>query len=399
MTASENITVLRFIENRLAAFVPGSDEQPVWADEVDPTRLSAGPRSTVLFAAPGEEVRLQRLQISPEEKKHLQKSLPFMLEEQVADDVDSLHFVTAPLGDLEYAVALCSLDRMREWHALLAEHEGVSLWLAEPLLLPWREGEWCLVMEGDRVILRTGECDGVSAERELLPVLLTVAGADDKSPTSLVVYGEDQRAELEEIPGLLRDRVQWRKGNFCSALLLTELSPRLPNLRQGEFAARLPLARWWQQWRWAAAALVLAVGLQLIVTGVDYWRLQQENVALRTAVQESYRQAYPRGAVVDPEKQLRRQLDTLKGSGQSSGFVSLLEKVGAVVAARPGTSIATINYSDKSGELRMNILASDYEAVEKVRAGINASGLEAVMENSSAQGEQVRARIRVGEKS
>ena len=87
------------------------------------------------------------------------------------------------------------------------------------------------------------------------------------------------------------------------------------------------------------------------------------------------------------------------GCAQSSGFVSLLEKVGKIVASRPGTSIATINYSDKSGEIRMNILASDYEAVEQVRVGINESGLEAVMENSSAQGEQVRARIRVGEKS
>ena len=47
----------------------------------------------------------------------------------------------------------------------------------------------------------------------------------------------------------------------------------------------------------------------------------------------------------------------------------------------------------------LNILASDYEAVEQVRAGINKAGLEAVMENSSAQGDQVRARLRVGERS
>ena len=47
----------------------------------------------------------------------------------------------------------------------------------------------------------------------------------------------------------------------------------------------------------------------------------------------------------------------------------------------------------------MNILASDYEAVEQIRAGINKAGLEAVMENSSAQGDRVRARLRVGERS
>ena len=56
---------------------------------------SAQRRTNVVFAAPGEDVRLQRLQISPEEKKHLEQSLPYMLEEQVAEDVDGLHFATA----------------------------------------------------------------------------------------------------------------------------------------------------------------------------------------------------------------------------------------------------------------------------------------------------------------
>ena len=55
-----------------------------------------------------------------------------------------------------------------------------------------------------------------------------------------------------------------------------------------------------------------------------------ENLALRGAVQDSYRKAFPKGAVVDAEKQLRRQLDALRGTGQSSGFVSLMERIGVV---------------------------------------------------------------------
>ena len=49
--------------------------------------------------------------------------------------------------------------------------------------------------------------------------------------------------------------------------------------------------------------------------------------------------------------------------------------------------------------MRMNIVAADFEAVEQVRAEINKSGLQAVMESSSAQGDRVRARLRVGERS
>ncbi|MBT3410183.1 MAG: type II secretion system protein GspL, partial [Halieaceae bacterium] len=61
--------------------------------------------------------------------------------------------------------------------------------------------------------------------------------------------------------------------------------------------------------------------------------------------------------------------------------------------------IVSINYNDKSGEMRLNLLAADYEAVERIRTGIAESGLQATLENSSAQGERVRARMRVGDRS
>ena len=88
----------------------------------------------------------------------------------------------------------------------------------------------------------------------------------------------------------------------------------------------------------------------------------------------------------------------MRGGG-GGGFVTLVDRVGAVIAAMPGTSIASINYNDKSDEMRMNIVAADYEGVEQLRSRINETGLEAVMESSSTQGEQVRARLRVGDGS
>ena len=400
MTSSENTTVLRLIEGRLAACAPGSEEQPLWLDDESSlqafvTGLSQR-RDSAIFAAPGEDVRLQRLTISPEEKKHLAKSLPFMLEEQLAGDVEQLHFASAALDGLDYAVAICTTAKMHQWQSLLAEFDGVGLWASEALLLPWREEEWCLLFEADKVLLRTGVCEGISVERELLPVVMTSALAEAEPPKALVVYGLEQAVELAEIPESLHAVVQWRKGDFCTALLLADTSSVKPNLLHGDFSVRLPLSRWWQQWRLAAAVLLAAFGLQLLATWTDYMQLKRENLSLQSTLMASYRQAYPKGNAPDPEVQLRRQLASLQGSAQSTGFVSLMDKVGAVIAGRKGTSIASINYSDRGGELRMNILAADYTVVEQIREGINKTGLKAVMESSSAQGEQVRARIRVG---
>ena len=119
---------------------------------------------------------------------------------------------------------------------------------------------------------------------------------------------------------------------------------------------------------------------------------------MRGAVQETYRQAFPRGAVVDAEKQLRRQLDSMTGSSQASGFVGLVAQVGDVVTTADG-SIVSINYNEKAGEIRLNLLAADYEAVERIRSGFVENGLQATLENSSAQDDGVRARMRVGGRS
>ena len=61
----------------------------------------------------------------------------------------------------------------------------------------------------------------------------------------------------------------------------------------------------------------------------------------------------------------------------------------------PDTTISTLNYSEKGDEMRMNIVAADFEGVEQLRSKINEAGLEAVMESSSAQDDKVRARLRV----
>lgn len=399
----QNVAVIRRINGLLAWYPPGASEGARLLDkESEQEALRSALRErryTPVFAVPGDEARLLRLAIAAEERRHLAKSLPFMLEEALAADVSDLHFASHPLDKLDYAVAVCSIADMEAYRQQLSHYPEIGLWIPEPLLLPWREGEWCLVLEDDNAIVRTGRCEGFTIEREMLPTLLQAAIAEGQEPSAVVVYGRDQAADSKLLPEQLRDRLQWRDGDLYAAMLIADEPAGALNLRQGAYALRLPLGRWWRQWRVAAALFGAALALHLAATYMDYRQLQQENVALRTAIEDSYRKAYPRGAVVDAEKQLRRQLDALSGSSQSSGFVSLVARVGKVVDASKGTSIVSVNYSDKAGEMRLNIVAANYGAVEKVRAGMVQAGLAAVMESSSAQGDTVRARLRVEDKS
>ena len=66
----------------------------------------------VIVGLPSDEVRSTLLSVSPEERKHLAKSLPFMMEEQVAEDVEELHFVFSALDEERYLVAFTRRDSM-----------------------------------------------------------------------------------------------------------------------------------------------------------------------------------------------------------------------------------------------------------------------------------------------
>ncbi len=400
----QNLIVVRLVNGQLAWYPPGAgDELSFLDDDVSRERLrtaAAQRRGNLVFAAPGTDVRLLQLELSPEEKKHIGSSLAFLLEDQVATDIEDLHFASQPVAKLGLSVAVVSHDAMQEWQDQLSDFPAIARWIPEPLLLPWQPAEWCLVLDGESALLRHGQNLGFGIETALLPALLeALVAGNEELPEAVIVYGQDQAADTALLPEALHERVQWRRGSLGSALLLSDSAAKPVNLRQGDYAPRLPLARWWRQWQAVAAVFAVAFVLQLLATYVDYRQLKQENLELRTAIDTSYRRANPKGAAPEKEKQLARQLASLRGTAQSGGFINLMERVGAVIAQRPGTVLASINYSDRAGEMRMNIIAADFEAVEAIRAGMNDAGLAAVMESSNAQGDKVRARIRVGEKS
>ena len=357
----------------------------------------AQPGTLLVFAAPGGDVRLQSVEINVDEKKHIEKSLPYILEEELISDVDKMHFVSSLQNKSTLRVAACLRSKMNYWGDLLGDFRSVGQWVPEPLLLPWQSGEWTMIIESDTAIVRLGEFHGFTVELQLLPVMLGSAmGECSDQPETIVVYGQHQEEDVARVPEALRSAVQWRKGGLGAALLLRDEVHNPLNLLQGEFAVRLPFTRWWKQWRAVAAVIGLAFCLQLAATYTEFVGLQRENTQLRAAVEQSYRKANPLGAMVDAEKQLSRQLAALQGSAQSGGFVSLMSRLGEVIHENPGASVASINYSDKADEVRMNISANNFESVETIRTAMNQAGLSAKMESSSAQGDKVSARMRIG---
>ena len=162
MTVSANLSVVRLESGQLRLWRAGADD----AVTMDATQL--WPDNTV-FAVPADAVRVVKKNLASDEAKHLRKSLPFLMEEEVIDDIDDLHFAyhLHENGGLE--VAIVARQTIDAWHALLpAEWDGA--WVPECLLLPVQSDEMCLVVEGETVLARWSVGQEGAGQIDAVPV-------------------------------------------------------------------------------------------------------------------------------------------------------------------------------------------------------------------------------------
>ena len=384
MTVSANASVLRLESGQLVLWRAG-EAAPQSAHAITPW-----PDNTV-FAAPASDVRVVETEVAGDEAKHLRKSLPFIMEEEVIDDIDNLHFAYRSLEGTGLQVALAARTSVEHWQQQLPD-DFDGQWIPESLLLPVGSGEACLVVEEDSVLIRWSATEGARLAPSLVSALLDSL---DTPPSTLIIYGHNQADDKALAPAAMQDRIQWRNGGFGHALLLSNVDEAQLDLRQGDYAPRLPLHRWWGHWRRVAVVAGIALTLQLGADLLTYQRLKSENLALRSAIQDSYRQANPKGAVVDVEKQLDRQLAEYNAGVAGVAFTPLLATITQALALEGDVSVSTLNFNSGNGEIRLDLLADNYTSVESLRQRLEQSGMVATLETSSSREDRVRARLRI----
>jgi type II secretion system protein L len=355
-------------------------------------------QAELLLVVPARKSVLREVGFAAHERRLLRKTVPYALEEDLLDDVEAEHFALGPVDGGQVPVAVVDRAWFEGWlQRCTAAGLDVKHAVPELLLLPWRPGSWSLAPQAALWLVRIDRWCGFALEPDsaklALQLLLDDAG---QLPQQLTIYLDDTSDSAlqhwqSQLPELLRGIVVVEPANTLSASPTVAL-----DFLQGLFARQLPWKRWWTQWRIPATALAVAVVVQFVVAGVQHYRLQKDNLALRQQVEQIYRSVVPAGAVVEPERQLRRKVEAMRG-GQGSAVMPLLHTLGSAIAATKGVSIQSLNYVEKQHELRLNIIASSFRDVEALRTAIESGGLQAQLIGSNADGEKTRAQLRVAQ--
>ncbi len=351
--------------------------------------LSDVGHARVIVLVPAERLTLTKVDLPVRQASRLLQAIPFALEDQLAEDVDKLHFATgARQSDGSTPVAVVSVEQMHSW--LEPFHDaGIQpdVMMPDVLALPFEETLVTLHMEDERCLVRTGAAAGYSAPRALLSRILPT-GAE--APALYLL-----QHEYAELPA---DYSVGRSAPIAQPLdaysHFSEPTQRI-NLLQGAFAPRRATEKWVQAARWPAALAASCVLVSTLALALGNHQKQVEHDALQARAQEEFSQAFPQiTRIVDLRVQAEQQLDRLISGGSEDVFLSLLSRSSPVLASVSELKVDGVQFRD--GALYISLSGSDLQALEKLRAEfakVNSLALDVQSAQAGTDGVQIRLKV------
>lgn len=359
----------------------------------------------VIALVPGVEVLLAEPELPVRGGARLAQVVPFALEEQLASDVETLHFA---IGRREAErsgtpVAVVTRERMDQWLAYLRgaqlNPDAVHI---DSTALPANPGQSVLLIEGDRLFVRhPGRMPLVLDAQPLLDAL-EIADLFASDPRSAIVYlSQDDWNSHQVTLDAARERLANLKVQLLPhgalPLLANELVANPPiNLLQGTYAPRTHSAVQWRSWRVAAILFGALIGLNLIGKGLDLWRLGKEERALDAAVEQVFREAMAgEQNAVNARRRMEARLVIIRGTSGAGGenLLEVLSVMAQAFAQVPGTSIEALSF--RGNVLDLKVAAKDVAALDTLQNLVAQRGLQAELQSSDTRAEGVEGRIQI----
>ncbi len=349
----------------------------------------------LIALAPAEQVTLFQVQLKARSRQQLLRAVPYALEDELAEDVESLHFALGPdLGEDRYPVAVVAREHMQRWAQML-QSAGLRprLLVPEMLALPRSAQEWTLLQESGRRVVRTESWAGFFADPELLPTLLALAWErSDEPPRTLRCH-----CCSDDPPPSPPGDAQLATASQCPmALYAAGLDPaHALDLLQGEFRPKASTAKWLRPWMAAGVLLAFWSTLALVVAWSDVREERARLAALRAQIEAVYKQTFPGSRrVVNARVQMEQKLKALRraaGDQDQGGLLRLLAAGAEAVSRERAVKVDTIVYRQGQVELRLGAKALD--AIERIKQYVERQGLSAEIQSADTSGQKVSARI------
>ena len=320
-------------------------------------------RTVVLLAA--SSIVLNDVAIPAGASRQLETMLPYVMEDELAQDVEQLHFTVLHKGNGRAQV--CAVDS--EWLAEIIESLTsigchVQKVLPDVLALPDSTGISAVELEG-QWLLKKSPFIGLSIDKEWLELVAQsewVKQDDEFLP--LTAYSSLPAIDLDE-------QQDWQETQ--PQLVLQLLAEQAVNskltLLTGRFKPKSSLGRYWKVWQKVAIAAVLLLAVVVVDNVQKIQRYEAQAAAYRAESERIFRQLLPGKNKIPTVSYLKRELEQqarlMSGSGRDSSLLNVLASLPSILRQVPALELVSIKYDSNRNELRVQAQSKDFQTYEK----------------------------------
>ncbi len=378
---------------------------------------------------PGESVRTTHVALPKKRRNQALQALPFMLEDQIASDIQLEHFAAGQDNDAGLTqIAICGKEQLEKWRGPFVSAElDLRALIPDYLLLDSLQAEssfqadedtiadanqaftedeaepeepsnsghqhWNIVFCEDRAVARNNHGAGFSTPLNHFNTLLALHSKGEEAEATITTEADKQPSELPE---------NWQINathavvNWFQDVAPKATAPHL-NLLQGAFQPRKPKSD--IQWRsWVAAAVIATVSIMihLVNTKLESDVYAGEANQIRQNMGILVKDTLPHlKRVTDPQAQLEiawRQVRSQSGGGGTDNFLVLLDDLSPLVKEQK-LQVQGIRYQDK--KLAITLEGKSLQQLdslrEKVQDKVKNKQLSASLENATTGADRARS--------
>ncbi|MEZ8116051.1 type II secretion system protein GspL [Vibrio splendidus] len=350
--------------------VIASGELSSW-EQLDELTPYAEKRSCIALL-PGSECLIKRVEIPKGAARQFDSMLPFLLEDEVAQDIEDLH-LTILDKDATHAT-VCGVDR--EWlkQALDLFREANIIFrkvLPDTLAVPLEDQGISALQIDQHWLLRQGNYQAVSISEAWLPMFLQsdwVAAGEEEQATTIFSYTAMPSDDVQQQSGL---EWQAKPAELVMSLLSQQAITSGVNLLTGTFKTKSSFSKYWRVWQKVAIAACLLVAVIVTQQVLKVQQYEAQAQAYRMESERIFRAVLPGKQRIPTVSYLKRQMnDEAKkygGSGEGDSLLGWLALLPETLGQVKTIEVESIRYDGNRSEVRLQAKSSDFQHFETAR--------------------------------
>lgn len=378
-------------QERLFIYLHARDAQASWiiTDDThkiiqsvadgDLNQLTNTDDKDVYVIVPAQDVLLTQATLPKLSRQRLLQALPFALEEQLIDDVDTLHFaIGEQQSDGNLSVAIISRQKITAWLENLAAL-GIAPRALIPaiFLLPYMPSHWQINTDHHHCLVRTGKFSGFACELDNLEILLELKLNEEPEKGTLNLI----RTHLSEQQLLERSTGEW-------------LSSPWINLLQGSYQAKPPSTKTKKIWQYAAYLAIACVTIGFFNHLVSFFMLNRQANKIEAEINQIYMRNFPQAkSIVAPRERMEDKIRKLAGQAHKNNLLALLGELGKGLSEAPGIRIQNMDFREQ--QLTLEVTAATFDNLDAFTRSLSQQGLAVKQQNAATVGEQVKATLMI----